>query len=232
MINPATSYYSSRSAVMTDVGICVGMRNVDLNTKVAASAYHLQTHRRQLQNVNFNNACLEYLRHQALYNGQPPSTMHDNRHVQPQAYQHGASYLTAPHFPNVSYGHSVLTESVYVTPPAPPVFSGKTVDNVHHSNDTVMPFFPTPLPPRQRAPQPKTTSSEHFEVLSNRLTQIRDRGLSLSTGKALRRRASFESPGTPCAITVAPKKKWMRHYMSECSNIYSFCYYIFFFSVG
>lgn len=207
MIYPPTSYYSSRSAVMTDVGICVGMRNVDLNTEAAAAAF-LQPHRRQP--ANFNNACSEYLRHQAMYNGPYPAI--GNRYVRPTAYQHGANYLTAPHMPVVDYGHSILTESVYAKPPAPPPFSANSAGNVLSRSVPATPYIPSPLPPGQRPTQPTTLTSGHFEALSNRLTEIQDHGVYT----ALRRRASFESPGTPSAITVAPKKKWMRHYMSEC----------------
>lgn len=216
MIHPPTSYYSSRSTVMTDVGICVGMRNVDLNTKIAAAAF-FQPNRRRVQPANFNNACSEYLRHQALYNGPHPPTVLCNRYVRPAAYQHGANYLTAPHLPIVDYGHSILTGPAFAKPPTPPIFTGNNVVNVVPSSGPATPYFPLPLPPRQRPTQPSTTTTEHFEALSNRLTQIQDCDLGMTAGKALRRRASFESPGTPSATTVAPKKKWMRHYMSECS---------------
>lgn len=229
MIYPPTSYYSSRSAVMTDIGICVGMRNVDLNTKIAASAF-LPPHRRQLQSANFNNACSEFLRHQALYNGHHPSKMLGNRYVRPTSFQHGANYLTAPHLPIVDYGHSILAESVYAKPPAPPVSSGNSVVNVLPSSVPSTPFFPLPLPPRQWPPQPTAANLEHFKAVSNRLTQIQDSNLGLTSAK-LRRRASFESPGTPSAITLAPKKKWMRHYMSECSSINLLILLCFFFAV-
>lgn len=95
------SFYNNTS--LTDVGICVGMQNVNINSKNVATFLP-----RKIQNCcqfnmigkltedNFNNACNDYLYRQSFYNVLHPNVSHKYMLSQ---NQHHRNEVVTPHLP-------------------------------------------------------------------------------------------------------------------------------------
>lgn len=203
VVSPSSSSFYN-STVLTDVGICVGMRNVNLNCKNFAPFLPRKIQScckfnmiGNLTEDNFNYACNDYLYRHSLYNNVHP-IVNNNNYLQSQHHHHQQQQQPHHHHHQINI------------PPHLPQHQDCIVLTTDQTKKRPLPLVVEPNIVVQ-APIPKQMFNEFTQNKASwelTATMYQSNGNEIQTQR--NERNSLNTAGTN---VTAPKKKWIKHYM-------------------